>query len=144
MSICVVVADGSKARILLAESGQSPLIDEKDFIHPESRLREQDLVSDGTGSESDAGGFGKHSMGHEKTAHEKEMKNFAGELCVEIDRLRQGSDLRRIYLVAAPKFLGLLRSSMSKQCSALLEGEVSKDLVSHSIEDIRAHLPRRL
>ena len=144
MSICVVVADGSKARMLLAESGQSPLVDDRDFIHPESRLREQDLVSDGTGSESDAGGHGKHSMGHEKTAHEKEMKNFADELCVEIDRLRQGSDLRRIYLVAAPKFLGLLRAAMSKQCSSLVEGEISKDLVSHSIEDIRSHLPRRL
>lgn len=144
MSICVVVADGSRARILLAESGQSPLIDEKDFIHPESRLREQDLVSDGTGSESDAGGFGKHSMGHERTAHEKEMKNFADELSVEIDRLRQGGDLRRIYLVAAPKFLGLLRATLSKQCSSLIEGEISKDLVSHSIEDIRSHLPRRL
>ena len=144
MSICVVVADGSKARILLAESGQSPLIDKMDFIHPESRLREQDLVSDGTGSESDAGGFGKHSMGHERTAHEKEMKNFADELCVEIDRLRQGGDLRRIYLVAAPKFLGLLRATMNKQCDSLIEGEISKDLVSHSIEDIRSHLPRRL
>lgn len=144
MSICVVVADSSKARILMAESGQGPLTDEKDFIHPESRLREQDLVSDGTGSESDGGGFGKHSMGHERTAHEKEMKNFADELCVEIDRLRQGSDLRRIYLVAAPKFLGLLRTAMSKQCSTLIEGEISKDLVSHSIEDIRSHLPRRL
>lgn len=144
MSICVVVADSSKARILLAESGQSPLIDDRDFIHPESRLREQDLVSDGTGSESDAGGFGKHSMGHEKTAHEKEMKNFADELCIEIDKLRQSSNLRRIYLVASPKFLGLLRAAMSKQCSALLEGEISKDLVSHSIEDIRSHLPRRL
>ena len=144
MSICVVVADSSKARILLAESGQSPLIDDRDFIHPESRLREQDLVSDGTGSESAAGGYGQHSMGHEKTAHDQEMKNFADELCVEIDKLRQSSDLRRIYLVASPKFLGLLRAAMSKQCSALLEEEISKDLVSHSIEDIRSHLPKQL
>ena len=32
MSICVIVADGSKARILHAESGYSPLQDENDFI----------------------------------------------------------------------------------------------------------------
>ncbi len=44
MSICVVVADSSKARILVAENGNSPLVDERDYIHPESRLREQDLV----------------------------------------------------------------------------------------------------
>jgi protein required for attachment to host cells len=128
----------------MAESGQGPLIDKLDFVHPESRLREQDLVSDGTGSESDAGGYGKHSMGHERDAHEKETKKFADELCAEIDRLRQGGELRRIYLVASPKFLGLLRAAMSKQCSTLLAGEISKDLVSHSIEDIRSHLPKRL
>jgi protein required for attachment to host cells len=144
MSICIVVADSSKARILVAESGQSPLVDDRDFIHPESRLREQDLVSDGPGSETDSGGYGKHSMGHEGTAHQKQAETFAGELCDEIDKLRRKSDLRRIYLVASPKFLGLLRSGISKQCAQLLAGEVNKDLVTHSIEDIRSHLPRRL
>lgn len=144
MSICVVVADSSRARILVAESGNSPLVDEKDFIHPESRLREQDLVSDGSGSESDSGGFGKHSMGHEKATHQKQAEAFAHELRDEIDKLRRTSDLRRIYLVASPKFLGLLRSSINKQCAELLAGEVNKDLVEHSIEDIRSHLPKRL
>ena len=144
MSICVVVADSSKARILVAESGNSPLSDERDYIHPESRLKEQDLVSDGAGSESDSGGFGKHSMGHEKAAHQKEAEAFAHELRDEIDKLRRNSDLHRIYLVASPKFLGLLRSSINKQCAELLSGEVNKDLVDHSIEDIRSHLPNRL
>ena len=144
MSICVVVADSSRARIMVAENGNSPLVDEKDFIHPESRLREQDLVSDGPGSESDSGGFGKHSMGHEKAAHQKQAEAFAHELRDEIDKLRRSSDLRRIYLVASPKFLGLLRSSINKQCAELLAGELNKDLVDHSIEDIRSHLPKRL
>ena len=144
MSICVVVADSSKARILVAETGHSPLVDDRDFIHPESRLREQDLTSDGSGSETDSGGYGKHSMGHEGTGHQKQAETFAGELCDEIDKLRRKSDLRRIYLVASPKFLGLLRSALSKQCAELLAGEVNKDLVTHSIEDIRSHLPRRL
>ena len=49
MSICVVVADSSKSRILLAEDGHGVLTDDRDFVHPESRLREQDLVTDGTG-----------------------------------------------------------------------------------------------
>lgn len=144
MSICVVVADSSKARILLAESGHGALTDDRDFVHSESRLREQDLVSDGTGNEIDSGGYGKHSMGHENAAHQKHAETFANELCDEIDKLRRNSDLHRIYLVASPKFLGLLRSSISKQCSELLVGEINKDLVSHSIEDIRSHLPKHL
>ena len=144
MSICVVVADSSKARILLAENGRSELVDHKDYVHSESRLKEQDLVSDGSGSETDSGGFGKHSMGHENAAHQKQAEIFANELCDEIDKLRRTSDLRRIYLVAPPKFLGLLRASISKQCVALLAGEVNKDLVTNGIEDIRSHLPKLL
>jgi len=144
MSICIVVADSSKARILSAESGYGPLTDSSDYIHSESRLREQDLVADGSGSGRDSGGYGKHSMGHEKAAHQQQVEIFADELCSEIDKLRVNSDLRKIYLVAAPKFLGLLRSSLSKQCTELLVGEVNKSLVNHSIEDIRSHLPKRL
>ncbi len=144
MSICVVVADSSKARILLAESGYGALTDDRDFVHPESRLREQDLVTDGAGNEIDSGGYGKHSMGHENAAHQKHAETFASELCGEIDKLRRNSDLHKIYLVASPKFLGLLRSSISKQCTELLVGEINKDLVNHSIEDIRSHLPKHL
>jgi protein required for attachment to host cells len=144
MSICIVVADSSKARILTAERGDDPVIDSSDYIHTESRLREQDLVADGSGSGSDSGGYGKHSMGHEKAAHQQQVKIFANELSDEIDKLRANSDLRRVYLVAAPKFLGLLRGSLNKQCTELLVGEVSKSLVNHSIEDIRSHLPKHL
>ena len=144
MSICIVVADSSKARILSAQSGFSPLQDDRDYIHSESRLREQDLVADETGSGRDSGGYGKHTMGHEKAAHQQQAETFADELCSEIDKVRQNSDLREIYLVAAPKFLGLLRAGLNKQCTDLLVGEVDKDLVTHSIEDIRSHLPKHL
>lgn len=144
MTICVVVADSSRARILLAEMKHSPLIDYKDFVHSESRLREQDLVADGTGTEVDSGGYGKHSMGHEKSAHQRQAVNFAHELGGEIDKLRQNRKLHKIYLVASPKFLGLLRPCMSKQSAKLLLGEVNKDLVNHSIEDICSHLPEGL
>lgn len=144
MSICIVVADSSKARILSAQSGDSPLHEDRDYIHPESRLREQDLVADGSGSGSDSGGFGKHSMGHEKVAHQQQAEAFAHDLCDEIDNIRQKSDLRKIYLIAAPKFLGQLRACLSKQCTELLVSEVDKDLVNHSLDDIRSHLPRRL
>ena len=144
MSICIVVADSSKARILSAHNGSSALQEDSDFIHSESRQREQDLVAGETGSGVDSGGYGKHSMGHEKAAHQKHAEIFADELCSEIEKLRENTDLRKIYLVAAPKFLGLLRASLTKQCDELLVGEVNKDLVTHSIEDIRAHLPKHL
>ena len=144
MSICVLVADSSKAKILVAESGQDPLVEQKLLDHPEGRLREQDLVTDGSGSEGDSGGFGKHSMGHEGDARQQQAVKFAAEISAELDRLRRTGDLRRIYLMAPPKFLGLLRSALSQQCNELLAGEINKDLVNHAIDDIRSHLPKRM
>ena len=144
MSIYVIVADSSRARFLAASKVDQPLRDAKDFIHSESRLREQDLVSDGSGSDGDSGGYGRHSMGHEKSAQEQEARIFARQLADEVEKIRQGGEARRIYLVAPPKFLGLLRTSLSKQCIPLIAGEVNKDLVDHGIDDIRAHLPKKL
>ena len=80
MSICVIVADSSKARFLSALNGSSPLHDDKDYIHSESRLRDQELVADGSGSGSDSGGYGRHSMGHEKETHKLQAEIFARDI----------------------------------------------------------------
>ena len=144
MSIIVLVADGSRARMLRAEDGASALTESEDFVHPESRLREQDLSSDGSGSGRDSGGYGLHSMGHEKEAHQRQQENFARELSREIERLRGAGGLRRIYLVAPPGFLGRLRAALDKQSAELVAGEVDKELVTSSLQEIRSHLPKRL
>ncbi len=144
MSVCVIVANSSKAKLMLAEDARSDLVESKDFTHQQSRLLEQDLVSDGSGSAGDSRGPGRHSMGHEQEARHRQAETFARELMAEVDKLRQATDLRRIYLVAPPKFLGLLRANISKQCRNLLEGEINKDLVTHDNSEIRSHLPKRL
>lgn len=142
MTILVMVADSGKARLLSAQSGGSDLEETGDIIHSQSRLKQQDLVSDSSGNQS--GVYGQHSMGHEKDAHQHQAQDFAKELCAELDKVREQEGIHRIYLVASPKFLGFLRSCMSKQSAALVQGEIDKDLVNHSVSDIRTHLPQYL
>ncbi|MGD2171432.1 MAG: host attachment protein [Gammaproteobacteria bacterium] len=144
MTICVIVADGSRARVLLAEHGDSPLTELQDFVHPESRLREQDLITDLPGRGSDSGGPGKHTMGQENTTRRKEVDDFARELGAEIDKLCRKTHPHRIYLVASPKLLGHLRAALSKQSADLIAGEIDKDLVRHDLDAIRSHLPKRM
>lgn len=144
MPVSVIVADASRARILSTRDAPGQLTELEDMVHPESRLREQDLVTDGSGSGSDSGGHGKHSMGHEKAAHDRQAELFAKELCEHLDKLHRREKIHRLYLVAAPAFLGLVRSRLSKQCASLVAGEVSKNLVTHSLEEIRAQLPKQL
>jgi protein required for attachment to host cells len=143
MSILVVVADSSRARIFLAEDRLSDLSEMKDMVHPEARLKQQELVSDEAGAGSGNGG-GFHSMGHEKDAHKQQAELFARELCQDLDKIVVDKDVRKIYLVAAPRFLGLMRSGLSKCCADKIVGEHAKDLVNHNINDIRGHLPKVL
>jgi protein required for attachment to host cells len=143
MSILVVVADSSKARILCAEDRRSSLSELKDLVFPEARLKQQELVSDGAGA-GNGNGAGSHSMGHEKDAHKQQAELFARELCDEVEKTIQKEDVQKIYLAAAPKFLGMMRPMLSKTCADMVAGELDKNLVAQSVQDIRSHLPKLL
>ena len=142
MSVYVVVADSARARILSGDAGSGPLLERQDLVHPESRLRQQDLASDASGAGT--GGVGSHSMGHEKSSRDQAADDFAREVVEAIEHIHHSGELGRLYLVAAPRFLGLLRGHLSKACRGLIAGEIDKDLVQHGIDEIRAQLPRYL
>lgn len=140
MSIWVVVADASKARIFSAKSRNGVLLETGDYLHVESRMKGRDLKTDAPGRAFDSGGQGRHAMGKEQEVAEREAEIFARELCAEIDKAAQTSQFEKLYIIATPRFLGHLRAQMSAQAKNLIAGEVSKDLVSHDVPDIRKHL----
>ncbi|HID83218.1 MAG TPA: host attachment protein [Chromatiales bacterium] len=140
MTIWVVVADASKARIFSAESRNGVLVETADYLHAESRMKGRDLETDDQGRAFDSGGQGRHAMGKEQEVSEREAEIFARELCEEIDKAAKAGQFKKLYIIATPKFLGHLRAQMSTQAKSLIAGEVSKDLVNHEIQDIRKHL----
>jgi len=137
----VIVANASQARILSAKNNTMSLTEISNLIHSASRLREQELVTNRPGSGNNPGGYRGHSMGHEQDAHQRQGALFAHQLSDEIDKLVQGNKPCKIYLIAAPAFLGQLRAALSKPTVSLVVHEITKDLVTHSVEDIRSHLP---
>jgi protein required for attachment to host cells len=141
MTIWVVVADAAKARVFSAENRNSPLQEVEDFDFPASRMRDQDLESDAPGRSYDSVGGGRHAMGKEVNIHQQQADHFARALCERVVAGMNGHQIEKLYLVAPPAFLGLLRQRLPKNCQTLVAGEVNKDLVEHSIADIRQHLP---
>jgi protein required for attachment to host cells len=144
ITILVIVADASRARIFAATDKAAPLTETKDLVNTASRLRDQDLIDDGHGSGVDSAGHGKHTMGHENDAHKHQASEFSRQLADEIEMERGTGALLRIYIIAPPAFLGLIRSDLTKASSELVEETINKDLVQHSIDDIRSHLPKLL
>lgn len=83
-------------------------------------------------------------MGHENDAHQHQASQFSRDLTNEIERKKSAGTLGRIYIIAPPAFLGLIRADLSQASAELVAGTINKDLVNHSAVDIRSHLPQLL
>ncbi len=140
----VVAANSTTARIFLAETPMGPLHELKTLCRPESRLREQYLVTDGPGSAADSGGPGKHAVEVRDSAKWHEVMRFAEELAAELETGRQQGKYDALCLMAEPAFLGLLRERLGAGTTALVNTEISKNFAKHSPQEIRQALPDRL
>ncbi len=144
MTTWVVVADASRARIFSAEGASGPLTEIEDMVHPESRLHEREMASDEPGTTFDRGGQGQHGMGNAVDPKQQEATRFAKEVCEELDSARQAGKYDRLYVIAAPAFLGVIRDTMHDATKKLVAAEVDKNLAAHEVAEIRAHLPEHL
>jgi len=144
MSVWVVAADASRARFFQAEVPGGPLEEISDLVHPASRAREQGLVSDSPGRGRGAAGAPGHSVGHEDDARRAEAERFAREVAQALAKARAKGRFNRVHLLAAPRFLGLLRAHLDAQTRTLVASEEDVDVTALSVGDIRARLPRRL
>ena len=141
MSIWIVVADASRARIFSAKNRNGNLDEVAGFLHSASRQKGRDLESDAQGRAFDSGGQGRHAMGKESSYSEHEAEVFARELCAEIDQACHSDRFEKLYLIATPRFLGHLRTHLGGQAKKRVAGEVTKDVVNHASDDIRQQLP---
>lgn len=142
MTTWVLVADNSRARIFSAEKAAGSLLEIRDLTHPEARLHAGDLVTDKSGR--DQGPNGVHGMGSEQARKTDGAEKFASEVCSELDAARASGDFHKLYVVAAPSFLGMLRKHQSSSLKQMVAGELDKNLSTRDPAAIRKHLPEYL
>jgi protein required for attachment to host cells len=146
MAIWVLAAAAARARLFEAVTPSAPLAEVEDLVHPASRLREQELVSDssGLGRHRPAGGGTGHSVGHEHDAPEEEWERFAREVAAALDEACTQHRFERLYVFAAPRFLGLLRRHLHASTRGRVALERDLDVTEESAEKIRSRLPDTL
>ena len=142
-NICVVVADSSRARVFTADKPAGPLNEIETLNNPEGRLHEGDLVSDRGGRDNNGGGS-THGYDTGNTAKDEAANRFAAEVCRHLEKGRTGNAFAKLYVMAAPGFLGLLRKHQSDALRGLIRDEISKDLSREGADRIRAQLPEYL
>lgn len=138
----VLVADSVRARLFDAADGV--LAERAVFTNPEGRMHERDLVADATGRRNHRPTQGNRSAFGGQTAKRHRAEDFAGMLCDELARDLDGAGEHKLYVIAEPEFLGILRQRMSAPVSRHVAGEIPKSLADQSVERIRATLPAQL
>lgn len=141
--IWIVVADTHRARIFKADKPNAPLVEMETLTNPAARQHEGDIVSDRSGHVMN-GTTGGHDLGNKDDAKQEEANRFAAEVCQHLEKGRNGKAFDKLYVLAAPAFLGLLRKHVSSPLKNLISDEIAKDLTTQPPERIRSQLPEYL
>lgn len=138
-----VVANSTRARVIAITGRQGQPTEIAAWVHPESRLHEQELTSDLPGRSFDSHGQGRHAVSARTSPKELEARHFAREIVERLDKARGDRVFDRLVLVAPPQFLGLLRKNLSAPMTKLIAAEVAKDLTTLEATRITKYLPWR-
>lgn len=136
----VVAADASRARIFRM-LGRNHIEEIEDFIHKEGRQKDRELRTDAIGQYSARGApasGGDLIERTEPTEHEAEI--FSRTLGGYLDKARTDHKYDHLCLIAPPRFLGLLRKSLSKEALRMVDKEVPKDISWFNPRDIESYI----
>ncbi len=137
----ILAADSAYAKILRADNRVGPLEPIEELEHPESRMKNSELNSDQPGRAFDSAGQGRHAMENEVDAKKEESIRFAKHLAEKLRQAAIDKAFDKLYILAAPAFLGELRDCMAGSVKSLVAGEIAKDVVKQTPEEIRKKLP---
>ncbi len=142
--IGIVVCNHSQARLFKAN--QMSIVSEiADQVNPQARMRDQDLATDEPGKYRGGGLGGQHHAEDHRTApRDKAAANFARDIAAAVETMVATHRLEKLYIIAEPAMLGLLRAELSDHCRKLVADEITKDVVGRTPDQIRDYLPTPL
>jgi protein required for attachment to host cells len=130
----VVVADESRAIIYGRDSLSGPIRELFSFDNETARMKTDELISDSGGRSFDSYGKGRHTMGHEKADPKKTAAMaFAKRIAERIAKGMYDGSFRGFALVAAPRFLGVLRDALSVATTVEPYATVDKEVVGQDV-----------
>lgn len=136
----VLTAESSRARFYAVEGRSAGLVEVEDLLHERGRLHEGDLVSDKPGSDGGRPGQSHHALNARFSAHQHETDSFAKEIAARLHAAHRQRKFDHLILIAAPAFLGQLRSHLDKPLIEVVIEEIDKNLVRQSATQVRAHI----
>lgn len=136
-----VVADEGRARVLERVQPRAALQEVQELRDELAHVRGAELQRDAKGR---LYGKGERFMGHtaepKTDPHRKEARKFARQIADLLEQARNERRYDRVFIVAAPAFLGELRHELPESVRKVLAGELDQDLVNLDTHDLEQRL----
>ncbi len=144
-ALCVLVADEAIAKLMSLPKPGAELVELHAMSYPMAHARESELHRDAHGrrhggNSGDMRGSGNATTSAGDSDRHLEAARFAKQVAAELSRLFREKRFARLHLVAAPRFLGLLRQQLADDVAAVVEDEKAKDLTHLDAAALTAHL----
>jgi len=133
----IMVANASQAKLFANHGPKKGLQFIKELVHPESREKTSNLVSDRSGSHTGTG-HGAFVQATDPKHHEAER--FAQEVSRELDDGRINNAYDRLILVASAPFVGLVNSRLPEPVRSKISEIIDKDYTRLPVKDLAGHL----
>lgn len=126
----VIVADEARALFYAQETRRSPLREILSLKNEKAQRKNLELNSDRDGRSFDSHGRGRHSMTNEKMGPKKHAATvFSKVIVARIAKAMHDGHCREYAVVAAPRFLGLLRDALAATSIAEPYVSIDKEVV---------------
>ncbi len=140
MKTWILVAESSRARLYEWDGKRSsPLRELADLVRPQARLHEREITADLPGRNAGADDVSHHALADPTPADEQEAIRFAREVVEHLEQGRKTGAFDRLFISAAPAFLGHLRKAMSEPLQAKVARELDKNLVQLQGGELKAY-----
>lgn len=139
----IVTADASRARILQVAGRENALTEVEDLVNPQGRMHNREINSDAAGRFRGPDRPGGHASDDANRTVDHYAELFAKRVGEVLDKARVERRFERLYLVAAPKFLGQLRKELGKETEKLVADDLAKDLSWFKPGEIEDYLARQ-
>jgi protein required for attachment to host cells len=115
-------------------------------------MNDRELRTDAHARFNGHGGAGKAGGGRtggpandreETSQAEIEAENFSREIGRFLDKARTDHRYDRLFLIAPPRFLGMMRKQLGKEVEKLVHEEIDKDLSWFDVREIERYLEGR-
>jgi protein required for attachment to host cells len=140
----IVVADSSRARIFERQGREAQLHEIEDMVNPAGRSQSHELGSDESGRFYGKAGTQGNTADPAVSPVEHQNQLFAHSVAQRLEQARNAHCYSRLSLLAAPKFLGLLRANLSKEAQQLVCQELDKDVSAMPTPQLQDYLKQNL